>query len=283
MNYSTTFPSTKSDAVPMTTDEVRDTLLAILGFFTDFCNRNNLYYFLAGGTLLGAIRHKGFIPWDDDIDVFMPRPDYERMHDLIRTQGIGSDRYVLIGLRAGAGTWPFAKIIDLETRVEAEYVAEEQSHLWIDIFPVDGLPSDPVLSDRHLQKAGFMKHLYGIATARLGHGKTVLHSMGKIPVNLLLRVYGAGRLAQNIDAHAKKYSFVTSDFVGNVVWSVGNGERVAKEVFSTRTQVEFCGRNFYGPAAWDRYLSSVYGNYMQLPPSEKQKSNHDITVFRNEP
>ena len=266
----------------LSTAETRELLLSILVFFTDFCDQNNLVYFLAGGTLLGAVRHKGFIPWDDDIDVFMPRPDYEKMHDQIRMHGLGSERYQLIGLHAGVGTWPFAKIVDRQTVVDAEYVAENQHHLWIDIFPIDGLPSDQSMSDQHIHQAGILKRLYSIATARLGHGKTPLHSLIKIPVNLLLRCYGAGRLARRMDAHARKFSYSACSYVGNIIWCVGVGERVPKEVFSSRTLVDFCGRSFYGPAAWDQYLSSVYGDFMQLPPPEKQKSNHDISVYRQQ-
>lgn len=266
--------------IPMTTTELRESLLSILCFFTDFCDRNNLYYFLAGGTLLGAIRHKGFIPWDDDIDVFMPRPDYDRMHALIAEQGLGDSRYELIGLQTGKGTWPFAKIIDRSTWVEAEFVADDQQHLWIDIFPVDGLPDGKEQSDRHIQKAGVLKRLYSMATARLGHGRSLSHSLIKIPANLLLRVYGVSRLSRRMDSHARRYDYSSSNYVGNIIWNVGVRERVQKEVFSSRAPVTFCGRTFWGPAGWDEYLHSVYGNYMQLPPEEKRKSNHDIIGYR---
>ena len=278
MNHST--PNVPQNATPLNKEEVRSALLLILKYFTDFCDRNNLYYFLAGGTLLGAIRHKGFIPWDDDIDVFMPRPDYDRMHELMSGYDSDESNYRLIGLQAGAGTWPFAKIIDLNTFVDAEYVANDQQHLWIDIFPVDGLPDDAGSSDRHIQKAGTLKRLYGIATARLGHGKTLSRSLLKIPLNICLRLFGVERLACRMVQHAQEYSYSASHYVGNVIWCVGNGERVRKEVFSSRVPVTFANRTFFGPAGWDEYLHSVYGDYMQLPPVEKQKSNHDIKAYR---
>ena len=120
--------------------EIKSIELEILKEFNAFCQKNNLRYNLAGGTLLGAIRHKGFIPWDDDIDVCMPRPDFCRLISEYK----GEDSKLKLVYRGIDGyDAPFAKIIRTDTFVKNRFSSREtDKHLWIDIFPVDGLPEN---------------------------------------------------------------------------------------------------------------------------------------------
>ena len=118
--------------------EIKDIELDILIAFNKFCQDNNLKYYLSGGTLLGAIRHKGFIPWDDDIDVCMPRPDYERLMKIF--PNIYMNKYKLKTISRKNFICPFAKIIDINTRVDFKYLNNIDKNLWLDIFPIDGLP-----------------------------------------------------------------------------------------------------------------------------------------------
>lgn len=132
--------------------EIQNIELNILLEFSKFCNENKLRYYLVGGTLLGAIRHKGFIPWDDDIDVCMPRPDYE-----LFISNFHSDNSCLklCCNKFGNLKAPFAKLKDTRTIVVNDILVNDNdidTNLWIDIFPVDGLPDSECNRKKHIKK-----------------------------------------------------------------------------------------------------------------------------------
>ena len=122
--------------------EIQKRELEIFKVFTEICEKYGIRYYLAGGTLLGAVRHHGFIPWDDDIDVNMPREDYDKL--LAHADEIAaSGDYKLAAYELGNLNYPFAKIYDLHTSINKLYDDDEtERNLWIDIFPMDGLPDD---------------------------------------------------------------------------------------------------------------------------------------------
>ena len=124
----------------LTTHEVQKIEYDILVTFDQFCEANHLTYMLAGGTLLGAIRHHGFIPWDDDIDVIMPRNDYDRLLQLPKTV-IGNEqkKYEIWHWKNSGSHYPFIKIVDPDTYVKTDYIRQKREipHIWIDVFPLE--------------------------------------------------------------------------------------------------------------------------------------------------
>lgn len=260
--------------------ELKDQIFRILCDFAEFCDANHLRYYLCGGTLLGAIRHKGFIPWDDDVDLLMPRPDFDRMHELVRHNPI-KPFYRLIGYNADKGYWPFAKLIDVRTKVINEYSTADK-HLWIDIFPMDGLPDDIEESNRILSYAAPHKVDFVRAYARMGKGKNITHTLGKIPVMLYLKLIGIKKTAQRIDSLARQLPFEESEYVGGIAWSLGPKERMRREDYVPIQDVEFNGRMFHAPACWELYLKQIYGNYMELPPVEKRVNHSNVVYMKDE-
>ena len=256
-------------------DEIKERLFRILSDFADYCDENQLRYYLCYGTLLGAVRHKGFIPWDDDIDVMMPRPDFDRLVEM-NIKGMNPN-YRLEGYSLNNSLWPFLKIQDISTRVENEY-RKGDKHLWIDIFPLDGLPADKKKSDKILKKTHKLRQLYKYYGAKIGKGKNIFRIVSKVPIIIIGKCGGLKILSLYIDRLAHRYKFDESDYIGEIVWSLGDFERMKKADYLPAKEVEFCGRQFHAPACWDIYLTSIYGDYM-MPPAEKDRTTHEYTAY----
>ena len=263
----------------LTENEIREELFQILCDFIDYCDGHGLRYCLCAGTMLGAARHKGFIPWDDDIDVYMPRPDFDRFHELFQTEPVGR-QYKLIGINAGEGFWPFAKMINTRIAVENPYTTTDRN-LWVDIFPMDGLPEDEKESERILAQSLPCRKKIDRCNAKIGAGKNKLRAILKIPMILFYKAVGAEHYGKKLDKLARGYDFESSEYIGEIVWSLGAKERMKKESFLPFSEVEFHGRLVNAPGEWDAYLRTLYGNYMELPPEEK-RIRHGFLAYKKD-
>lgn len=260
----------------LTLEEIKQKELRILLTVRDFCEKNNLTYYLAGGTLLGAIRHKGFIPWDDDIDICMPRPDYERF---VRTFKVGNKYIKVISDTMGTFTPPFAKVIDITTNIDSKYSADtSNSCLWID-FPVDGLPVVQDQMQSLYRQANFYRRILGLTDARLGEGHTAFRKYSKYLLKPLAQLYGARRCSRKIRQIALTVPYETAKYVGVITWGLHNtGECMEKAKFIKARTVIFEGEEFTAFSCWDEYLTGLYGDYMKLPP-EEERQTHDMLVY----
>ncbi len=254
--------------------EIKNIELQILLRFDEFCKKNKLRYYLAGGTLLGAIRHKGFIPWDDDIDVCMPRPDFMKLLQI----WIDDNEYCIKSYFLNNIPFPFAKIVNLNTQIDRLY-GNEDKNIWIDIVPVDGLPEDIKEVKKIYRICNIYRKLLVLNYAKLGEGKTLLKKYMKYILKPIAVIYGEKRLIDKINKLALKYPYETSKYVGIITWGLyGSGERMLKSEFEKYAEAEFEGYKFPIYSCWNSYLQNVYGNYMELPPEEKRKT-HDMTVY----
>lgn len=262
----------------------RETQLAELEILSELdriCKKNNLRYSLAGGTLLGAVRHKGFIPWDDDIDVCMPRPDYEKFKEIL-SKNSSSDRFYICSDDDKNAIYPFTKLQDRTIEIVEEGVREVQN-LWLDIFPIDGLPSD----DKKLKKIYKKSSLYRkiISFDKLENLKAYRGKHNKVIaffINSFVKLYGCKRALRNSIKLALKYDYDKSDYVGAITWGCyGIGERMPKCQYEQFSEIEFEGKKFSAMGCRDSYLHGIYGDYMQLPPEDK-RATHGITAYRVE-
>lgn len=259
----------------LTDKEIKQKELEILLYFDEFCKKQTLRYSLCGGTLLGAIRHKGFIPWDDDIDVMMPRPDYERLILLWSDTNI----YQLRSIRLNNLLLPFSKIANKRIQVESKMDdGTINTNLWIDIFPVDGLPENNNEIQNIYRDTFIFRRLLYISSARLGEGQTPLKKYSKYILKPLVNAYGRKRLVQNIEKLALRYSYETSKIVGSIAWGQSIGEQMDKKSFEQLIAVDFEGHILRAMSCWHKYLSGMYGDYMIIPP-EGSKKSHRMVVY----
>lgn len=267
---------------PATTDELKAHLVEMLTAFDAFCKEHGLQYYLSGGTLLGAVRHRGFIPWDDDIDVNMPRPDCEKLMELSGGR-IGS--YILnppnYSNTYHAYHW---KLFD-ESMLIAKKRGEKIRKVYpafMDIFPIDGLPDTEAKNKRHYRKIIFWKLLaeslwnkkkYTDARGvkKLAHGAAYF----------VARRIGIKRLFNRVIGVAKSIPFETAEHIGVMMTKVHTTEeRVVKAEYLPVVEVSFEGRTFPAPAGYETYLRQLYGpDYMQLPPEEERTSRHALIPY----
>ncbi|MDD6152431.1 MAG: LicD family protein [Elusimicrobia bacterium] len=241
--------------------------LNMLKIFLEICEKENLHYYLLGGTLLGAVRHKGFIPWDDDIDIGMPRKDYEIFLSVAKKYL--PTYYFLQTCYTDKGyPLPFAKLRDSRTVYKEKPLRNlHMNHgVWIDIFPLDFCPKHYFWFNiyfRLLRKRVFCQ-VEGI--------RTLKHKALKYLSYLICPSWHKAVKRQDLLMKSvKKYAPSTINWGG----AYGKKEIVPTEWYAEGTVLTFEGLQVKGPKHYDKWLRHIYGNYMKLPPLEKRVAAHE--------
>ena len=263
----------------LTIKEIQQKQLDMLKLVIDMFEEKGLRYYLCGGTLLGAVRHKGFIPWDDDIDILIPRPDYDAFVELAKNQPL-LPGFEFRSYSLGNSYDPCCRIYDLKTHVERDYVNDPNDQwLWIDILPMDGCPEDEAELVRMYKDVKKYKKIINLMESRVGKGRNLVKAIIK-PVfkALALLFYDKRKLSAKIDEICRRYDFDTSRTVAGIAYGYGPQERMDRESFVKPCKFEFEGLELDGPSCYDTYLKALYGNYMELPPEDKRKV-HFMKVY----
>ena len=258
--------------------EMQQVYLELLKEFDALCRKHGLRYDLAGGSLLGAVRHGGFIPWDDDIDVCMPRPDYRRLLEL-KAQGkleLPAHRDVL-SHQDKTFARHFGRYVRHDVKRYSQMAEDNDCpYIGMDIFPVDGLPA----SDRAFRRQCFqvrqLRRFLLTSVEKPGTSRRGALA-GKIK-NLyrpLLKAIGPYRIAARLDRVCSRVPFETAEYVGAITGMYGNRERWSKAEMLPQKQLKFEDTQAFGFANYDRYLSNLFGDYMRLPPAEQQVPHCD--------
>ena len=281
--YDLKLPGEFQDPKLLSKREIQNVLTDMLSSFADYCDRHQLRYYLVGGTLLGAVRHQGFIPWDDDIDVGMPRKDYERFLELVKQEPV-NEHLVAISGEDGTLSNPYCELIHTGTHLErnsSQYIREKCQvlHLFLDIFPQDGWPESDEEAVKLARQMKHKRYMIQNARAKIGKGTSVGHIIAKTPVVLLMRCIGYQRVINQMNRIATRYDYDHSKYVGAITYGIyGPGERCLHDEVVAFTNVTFEGRQYCAPGCYDKYLRQIFGDYMVLPPEEK-RIDHKMIVW----
>ena len=261
--------------------ELQNIEFDILCYIDKVCKKNQLRYFLAGGTLLGAVRHKNFIPWDDDMDISMPRPDYDKLVDIFDAEANKDNSpYKIIKLcNEYSYCMPFIKIVDTRTVMYARTKTEFQGEafgVFVDVFPIDGV------SDKNNVRTILKIRDNSFALARSYSTYKNLTVRGFFKVVIRKVKYGlTNREVQfeKMQNELRKNSFDTSPFVMSTFGMRGKKEVIEQRCFSDAINAEFRGAKFPIPVGYKQYLTQMYGDYMTPPPENNRESTHDYIGY----
>lgn len=256
--------------------KIKELLLEELEFLNTICRKNGIRYYLFYGSLIGAMRHSGFIPWDDDVDICMPRGDFKRLLEVINTDG----RYRIVSIYNNENyTAPLAKIIDTKTVLEQHYGYREQVQLgvYIDVFIFDGLGNDEATAEEKYRRSVRLRKCWAATNHGWRYNDSIARDLLRFVYYLPQRVRGYRHYLKKLDEHAREFSFDGCKYVGNLMYPVYR-EVYHREDFEP-IDVMFEGFSLVVPKGYDRLLTEIYGNWRTLPPIEKRASHHDYECY----
>ncbi len=261
----------------MTIDELRKYQLAQLELMTtvdSLCSELNLTYYIIGGTLLGAVRHGGFIPWDPDIDIAMPRQDYEKLREYFSHNE--SDRYFYQHYSTEKNHLQGHALIKIKdshvifknkrTRFNPRY-----DGIYLDIFPLDNAPLDKKLQKKQMKKLKVIKKLIRLKTAKIFRSNKGLIILAKYMISVLLSPLSFTYLNKKQDYIMQQYNGANQKYLVSMASHYSYWKQLMpSEIYGEPTRIKFEGLSLCAPAQISEYLTRIYGDYMTLPPEDKR-------------
>ena len=260
----------------VTLEDFKKIQLDILKSVAEFCTQNNIKYFLGFGTLLGAVRHKGFIPWDDDIDIIMPRPDYDKF---VNSFNNNNPYYEVKAPELDPNYYsPFANVCDKRTiLIEVDDMSGTKG-VKIDVFPFDSVPDQYEDYVKFRNEFATLKKIMKLKRIPINSQKS-----RREKINLFLKkiryFHSYAFYQKKLRKLATSIPYGKTTFVDNLVYTFNRDSRFEKSVFDSSVLLEFEGSLFNCPKDFDKVLSLQYGDYMKLPPEEQRVTHHGFWAY----
>ncbi len=272
-----------SDNKELSLKESQEAALEVLKVISRICDEEGLRYYLAWGTLLGAVRHSGFIPWDDDIDIMMPRPDYDKLIEYYIEHKDQLKNYQLLNIYTNKDyIYILSRFSDSRFYVKYKDAIDYGLGAFVDIYPLDGLGNDYSTAKKNMKKYGFLRHIIKLHEPGIyipspdGVAKSVLK---KISYDVSA-IFGREYMIKYVDKKCSKIDFDSSKYVGIPTVETMESCILKKEWIEKSVDKEFEDSIFHIPAKYDELLTHRYGDYMKLPPKEEQIAHHFYSIFR---
>lgn len=273
------------DGTNISIKDVQDVELEILIEFDRICRKMNIPYQLCAGTLLGAVRHKGFIPWDDDVDVCMRRCDYDRFLQCC-PQELNDKYFLQTCFTDPTCVVQFAKIRKNGTAYENALDASAKYHtgIWIDIFPMDNVnPNSLAGKYQRLQVMFYYAFVTSSIRERVTHCKGLHKRLIRSTFYNILKIVPKARIDKKLDEVYRKFNNEDTEYLGIFTNGVGKNYWIdiqPSDGFYDLIELDFCGRKFMAPKNYDEILKNAYGDYMSYPPIEDRCPSHGITNIK---
>lgn len=259
--------------------EIQQMELGIMEYIHEVCQKIGVKYFLAYGSLIGAVRHKGFIPWDDDMDICMLREDYEKLQDYLIANP--DDRYEVMSYKNNLNyVYPFMKVQDNQTYLLEEDVRiDSNMGIYVDIFPVDGYEDDSVFKDK-MTRLIKKRQLSCYTFKGITNTKSLLNSLIRYISVIIFYFTNTNKYIRGIDELAQSRKVDDYELVDYLIYKDMNKPVWKREWLNQTITGVFEGKEFMIPKNYHEILTSDYGDYMQLPPVELRFSHHDFQLWK---
>lgn len=261
--------------------------LEILRFIDVICRKNGIQYFLMYGSLIGAVREKGIIPWDDDIDIIMPRPDYDRFIKVF-SENNNKIEYFRLFEKTLVTKYPhpIARLSDMRYKIVFDNEKDYGIGLFVDIYPLDGVGNDYDIAHRNIRKSYYIASLCFL-TSRKRFGRDNTSSVGrmilKFPAYLWANLMGNKHYINKSRKQCMKNSYEDSRYVTCVAQPFrerGDEDyNIYEKEWFEPISMEFEGEVFPVPKGYDMILAKSYGDYMTPPPEDQRKTHHTYDAF----
>ena len=259
--------------------EIQQMELGIMEYIHEVCQKIGVKYFLAYGSLIGAVRHQGFIPWDDDMDICMLRDDYEKLQDYLIAHP--DERYEVMSYKNNINyVYPFMKVQDNRTYLLEEDVRiDSDMGIYVDIFPVDGYEDDQAFKDK-MTKIIKKRQLSCYTFKGITNTKSVVNSIIRYISVIIFYFTNTNKYVAQIDELAKSRKVEDYELVDYLIYKDMNKPVWKREWLEQVESGSFEGKEFMIPKHYHEILTSDYGDYMQLPPVEQRVSHHDFKLWK---